>query len=266
VLVDANLEESSLDRLSAISVFSSTLVTSLMQAYPETAVVTHFFCGLHSSLNDTWYGPSGLVRSLIVQLLTKLDARDPDMETWNLDFINDREFLQNLEEHSLADLGLVLHKLLYQFPLDTHVYCIVDSISCFDVRRLHRDLDTVVERFRIMVNDTKLRAVFKVLLTNPGRSTWAITSMNFLQEDPTRLVTLSRYNLVPGEISERAIGDYLPAAGRRTPSRSPFRYSRRPSPAVSVRNRTPEPVLAGPGVAPDDGGYGDGVDDWNAMY
>ncbi|KAK4234958.1 hypothetical protein C8A03DRAFT_37220 [Achaetomium macrosporum] len=140
---------SSLRGLSAISVLSSTLVTSLMQAYPDSAVVVHFFCGMHASPKDAWYGPSGL-------LLMKLDAKDPDMRTWNLDYINDRRLLQNLEEHSLMELCSVLHSLLYEFPADTCIYCIVDSISCFDICRLHNDLNTVTEQLRIIVNDTKL--------------------------------------------------------------------------------------------------------------
>jgi hypothetical protein len=155
--------------------------------------------------------------------------------------------LQGLEEHSLGDLCFVFHSLLSQFAADTCIYCIVDSISCFDVRRLHNDLDTVMERFRMIVNDTKLVPVVKVLLTNPGESTRAITSMRLFTEDPTRLITLSRQNLVPGRISELAVGDHLLRApvplARRTPSPTPFKHSRILSPAVAVRKRISEPVL-----------------------
>lgn len=67
------------------------------------------------------------------------------MKTWSLDFINDREFLQNLEQHSLTDLCSALHGLLYEFTPDMYVYCIIDSISCFDISRLLKDLGTVME-------------------------------------------------------------------------------------------------------------------------
>ncbi|KAK3306394.1 uncharacterized protein B0T15DRAFT_566211 [Chaetomium strumarium] len=250
MLVDANIRESSLEGLSAISVLSSTLVTSLMQAYADTAIVVHFFCGMHAWPKDAWYGPPGLVRSLIMQLLMKLDARDPNMQTWDQDFIDDRGLLQDLEEHSLVGLCFVLHSLLYQFPVDTCIYCIVDSISWFDVRPLHNNLNTVMERFRPIVNDTKLVPV----------STRAITSMPLFTEDLARLITLSRHNLVPGQISELTVGDHLLSApvrlARRTPSPSPFRHSRRMSPVVSVRKKTSEPVLTMREVFPDRTGGG----------
>lgn len=244
ILVDANIRESVDDRLSAISVFSSTLVTGLMEAYPNTAVVIHFFCGLHASPIDAWYGPKGTVRSLILQLLMKLDTRDPEMKTWSLDFINDRGFLQDLEQHSLVDLCSALHGLLYEFTPDTYIYCIVDSISCFDVRQLLKDLSTVMEGLRNIVDDTKLVPVVKILLTNPFESTRAIKEMPLFKEDPTRLISLSRNNLVPGSISSRVVRDRLlrapsPLRGR-TPS--PISYARVPPPFVSGRKRITGPV------------------------
>ncbi|KAI1203677.1 hypothetical protein F5X97DRAFT_283815 [Nemania serpens] len=244
ILVDANIRESALERLSAISVFSSTLATSLMEAYPDTAVVVHFFCGLHASPNDAWYGPTGLVRSLILQLLMKLDARDPDMRTWSLDFIDDRGFLRRLQQHSLVDLCSVLNGLLYEFTPDTYVYCIVDSISCFDIRRLLKDLGTVMEGLRNIVNDTKLVPVVKILLTNPFESTRAIRDMPLFQEDPARLISLSQNNLVPGRISSRVVGDRLlrvpsPLRGR-TPS--PVGYARVPPAVLSARMGITGPV------------------------
>ncbi|KAI0118734.1 hypothetical protein GGR51DRAFT_554424 [Nemania sp. FL0031] len=244
ILVDANIRESALENLSAISVFSSTLVASLTEAYPDTAVVVHFFCGLHASPMDAWHGPTGLVRSLILQLLMKLDARDPDMRTWSLDFINDRGFLQNLEQHSLVDLCSALHGLLYEFTPDTYVYCIIDSISCFDTRRLLKDLGTVMEGLRNIVNDTRPVPVIKVLLTNPYESTRAIKEMPVLKEDPSRIISLSRDNLVPGSISSRMVGDHLlrapsPLRGR-TPS--PVGYERVPPPVRSAGKRVTGPV------------------------
>ncbi|KAI0874490.1 hypothetical protein GGS24DRAFT_500786 [Hypoxylon argillaceum] len=244
VLVDANIRESALERLSAVSVFSSTLVTCLMEAYQDTAVVVHFFCGLHASPNDAWYGPTGLVHSLILQLLMKLYTKDPQMKTWSLDFINDREFLQNLEQHSLTDLCSALHGLLYEFTPDMYVYCIIDSISCFDISRLLKDLGTVMEGLRNIINDTKLVPVVKVLLTHPFESRRAIKDMPLFKEDPSRLISLSRNNLVPGSISSRVVGEHLrrapsPLRGR-TPS--PVGYPRVPLPAVSSRTRNAGPT------------------------
>jgi hypothetical protein len=271
LLVDANIHESSRNRLSALSVFCSTLVTSLAQLYPD-AVIVHFFCGMHSAPSKTWYGPKGLVRSLLMQLLSALDTKDPDMRDWNLDFISDRGFLQNLEQHCIDDLCFALHSLLYEFPAGTHVYVIVDSIDSFDVRRLLKDLGVVMERLREIVDDPGLVPVVKVLLTNPGTSTPAVRGMRLFQENPARYVSLTRQHLVPGEISGRVMEGHLLRApspmGRRTPS--PFRHSRAPSPAVSVRKRIAAPVAVVREVFVDRGedrydeGYWDGDDGrWN---
>ncbi|KAI1169850.1 hypothetical protein F4777DRAFT_595865 [Nemania sp. FL0916] len=207
ILVDANIRELALEHLSAISVFSSTLVTSLMEAYPETAVVLHFFCGLHASPIDPW-------------------------------------FLQNLEQHSLIDLCQALHKLLYEFTPDTYVYFIIDSISSFDARRLSNDLSIVMQGLQNIVNDPKLVPVAKVFITNPFESTRAIQDMLLLKENPSQLISLSRDNLVPGSISSRVVDDHLlrapsPLRGR-TPS--PVGYNRAPSPVMSARKRITGPA------------------------
>lgn len=166
------------------------------------------------------------------------------MKTWSLDFINDREFLQNLEQHSLTDLCSALHGLLYEFTPDMYVYCIIDSISCFDISRLLKDLGTVMEGLRNIINDTKLVPVVKVLLTHPFESRRAIKDMPLFKEDPSRLISLSRNNLVPGSISSRVVGEHLrrapsPLRGR-TPS--PVGYPRVPLPAVSSRTRNAGPT------------------------
>ena len=244
ILVDANVRESSLDRLSAISVLSGTLATSLMKSSPdEDTAVIHFFCGLHASPRDALYGPAGLVRSLILQLLMKLDDADPDMSRWNLDFVNDRAFLQGLEEHALPDLCSALHELLFQFRPGTLIYCIIDSISCFDVGRLRRDLGIVMEGLRVIVNDARLVPVFKVLVTNPASSTRAILNMTLFREDPGRLISLSRQDRVPGRLSARVVDDHLLRAPSprlaRTPS--PFRRSMEPPPRDGCMLRAPSP-------------------------
>lgn len=113
--------------------------------------------------------------------------RNEDLEP---DFINDAGFIQNLEQHSLVNLCFLLHNLLYEFSPGTDFYFIIDSISCFDVGRLLKDLGTVMELLRNIVNDTVLVPVCKVLLTNPAESTHAITNMTLFKEDPSRLITL----------------------------------------------------------------------------
>ncbi|KAK3293848.1 uncharacterized protein B0H64DRAFT_398821 [Chaetomium fimeti] len=242
ILVDANIRESALASVSAISVLSSTLATSLMQAYADEAVVISFFCGMHASPADALYGPTGLIRSLMIQLLMKLDTTDPEMREWNLDFINDRVFVQNLERHSLPDLCSALHELLFQFKPNTPVYCIIDTISAFDAEHLSRDLEIVFGCLQRIIDDQSLVPIFKVLITNPGESTRVIKDMAVFREDPTRIISLGRQSRAAGRISARVVDEQLLRAPspmrRRTPS--PFRQSRQCSPAAGQpRYRVP---------------------------
>ncbi|RYP23553.1 hypothetical protein DL765_001067 [Monosporascus sp. GIB2] len=245
ILVDADIPGAALESLSAISRFCATLVTSIMGVNPDV-IVTHFFCGLHTSPDDPWYGPVGLVRSIIMQLITKLMEMDEEMESWDLDFINDRDYLKSLENHDVESLCAALHSMVSQFQPDTNVYCIIDSIAWFDSSRMLEDLRVVIECLGEIIDHRNLRPIFKVLLTNPGTSTLDVKNMPVLRNDPSRLVSLSKHNMVPMEISRQVVDDHLlwtPSSFRSpspfgnrsgTPDRLPFRN---PSAALSFMKR-----------------------------
>lgn len=234
ILVDAGIREDSLKRLSAISLFCSTLVTTLLQVYQRGVVVVHFFCGLHVSHHDAWSGPCGLMRSLIVQVLMQLVEMDPRMSKWSLNFIDNRQDLKALEAHDLIALCQTLQELLRQFPPETRTYIIVDSISCFDTAVLREGLGTVINFLDFMVKDQTMVPALKVLLTNPGHSTRNITELPVFKKDPSRRIRLSGYGIPQageGMIRNLRVEKSL----RRTPSPTPppslFRTA---SPARSV--------------------------------
>lgn len=233
ILVDANIEDAALESLSVISVFCATFITSMMEVNPDDLVI-QYFCGLHFSPSSPWHGPNGLVRSLIMQLLMKLVAMDRDMTSWNLDFINDRHYLEDLEHHDLDSLCRTLHSLLHQFPADMSIYCIVDSISAFNVDRLFDDLSMVLDCLGQIVDDRSLAPIFKVLLTNPAESTLRIKQLPFIRDNPSRLISLSECSCDPTEISTRVVEDQL----LRTPSPLPGLKKRRShSPLPPMGNR-----------------------------
>ncbi|KAH6686736.1 hypothetical protein F5X68DRAFT_261749 [Plectosphaerella plurivora] len=214
ISVDANLQAAALESISAVSAFCGTLVTSMLEVYPDD-VVTHFFCGLHAHPGDDWFGPCGLIRSIVMQVLMKL----VEMGHESLDFINNRGFLQELEEHDLHSLCATLHWLLYQFPPDTRVYCIIDSISCFDVDRQFRDLAVVMEALKEVVDDSALGCIFKVFVTTAGSSTGRYRGLGVFAADPGWLVELPKDNLTVGEMHDqeferRLLRSPSPAHGR----------------------------------------------------
>lgn len=223
IFVDANIDKFALDSLSPVSVFCATFVTSMMEVRPDDALA-YFFCGLHALPGDAWYGPNGLVRSLIVQLLMKLVDMDREMARWNLDFINHSDYLWELERHDLHSLCIALHSLLYEFPPGMTVYCIIDSVSRFDVDRLFEDLALVMDCLEAVIEDDALPATVKVLLTNPSRSTLRVKQLPVISKDPSRLLSLSEHYRNPMAISTRVIEGQL---------------LRRPSPAPPLRKPNP---------------------------
>ncbi|KAL9105542.1 MAG: hypothetical protein Q9187_008691, partial [Circinaria calcarea] len=203
ILVDANIRSSG-PGISAMSVFSATFVAGMVKVNPDEAVA-HFFCNSHVAPRDPWHGPNGLVRSLIVQLLMKLFKS----KILSLDFINNRDYLLALEKHDLASLCNTLWTLLYQFPPDTTVFCIIDSISSFDKNATFKDLEIVLDCLQSIVEDRSLIPTFKLMMTNPMSSTRRMKESLNLQEYPSRLINLSPKNLVPMGISSQAMESYL---------------------------------------------------------
>ncbi|UKZ61312.1 uncharacterized protein TrAtP1_002578 [Trichoderma atroviride] len=212
VLVDANIRLPGLNKLSAVSVLCATFVASIIKIQPSEAVI-QFFCGLHDMPRDPLFGPNGLVRSIILQLLMKLI----NMKILDLNFINDRDYLMALEEHNLHSLCDTLDFLVNQFPPDTTVYCIIDSIWCFDKERLFKDFEFVMQHLHRLVNSKQLIPNFKVLLANPMQSTRRVKGMSIFRNDPSSIITLSPNNLIPMEISNRVIEGYLLRPSTPTP-------------------------------------------------
>ncbi|KAI9733083.1 MAG: hypothetical protein M1834_003629 [Cirrosporium novae-zelandiae] len=214
LLVDGNIRSAALSNISAMSLFCANFVVSMAKLQPEE-VLTHFFCGLHTSSTDPWYGPNGLVRSLIVQLLMALHER----ELLSLDFINSRTYLNSLEYHNLDDLCNALHRLVGQFPPEATVYCVVDSVSCFDkyLPESSQDLKPVISWLQYIVKDDSLRTKFKVLMTIPRISTKQLRQ----QVDDSQHITLNSSNLNSLTISNRSM-----EAGIPRPSTSPILRSR----------------------------------------
>ncbi|PTB80692.1 hypothetical protein M440DRAFT_1324433 [Trichoderma longibrachiatum ATCC 18648] len=174
LLVDGNLfvrGAVSLEKISAMSLVCANLVLSLSSLDPS-AVLLHFHCGLHSNPDDDWYGPVGLVRSMIVQLLAILYDKDQ----LDLNILNRRSFAKALESHILDDLCALLHQLMDQLPPDTAIFIIIDGICWFDLdaRGSYRQLMTVLDGLRSIVEDDNLRPTFKVLMTSPTKSSWRL--------------------------------------------------------------------------------------------
>jgi hypothetical protein len=222
ILVDANIRAAGLG-ISVTSVFCAEFVAGMIKIHPDE-IITHFFCAMHMNRGDPWYGPNGLVRSIIMQLLMKL----VNSHNVSLDFIDNRDYLLALEQHDLDSLCTALWQLVSQFPLNTTVYCIIDSISSFDKDSTFADLRIVLRWLQTIVDDRYLGPAFKVLMTNPMQSTRRLKrelKMQQNQKHNSRLVNLSPSNRLSVGISSRVIESHLlrPSTPTLRPSQEMFR-------------------------------------------
>ncbi|KAL4971738.1 hypothetical protein BDW66DRAFT_155362 [Aspergillus desertorum] len=126
-------------------------------------IVLHHFCGLHGSRHnalDTYSDPSGLIRSLLAQLLQT-------GRRFNLDFINTKNFVQDLENHNLQMMCYTFLQLFEQLPRKTTVVCILVGLSEFTSQRFGDELADVLHIMNRLVTNPALRPNFKLLGTTP---------------------------------------------------------------------------------------------------
>ncbi|PYH41763.1 uncharacterized protein BP01DRAFT_386136 [Aspergillus saccharolyticus JOP 1030-1] len=169
LLVNANLRLFALHNVSPISVSFASFVMSMAETRPED------------------------VLSMV------LNRR----ELLNIDFINSRSTLKQLEKHDLYKLCWLLHKLVRQFSSEMTVYRVIDAVSCFD-NDLHgsfHELAVVLEFLHAVVQDDTLRARFKVLMTNADQSTKRLRQ----RVDVEQHVTLNSQYLSPQMISDQSM-------------------------------------------------------------
>ncbi|KAI9775618.1 MAG: hypothetical protein M1839_001019 [Geoglossum umbratile] len=143
---------------SSVSFFSATLV-ELIRAL--NIPVIHFFCGLHrESEPETFSGPDGMMRALLQQLLSIASE--------------DHISLKKSTLKKLPGSNKRVRKLVGDLLVKRRrgpIFCIIDSISFFEIPRLEKRLKMALETLMKAVGDhTKGSGVVKLLVTTPQNS------------------------------------------------------------------------------------------------
>lgn len=183
----------------------ASLVISLW-GNPSTTILS-FFCGLHTDPADPLAGPSGLLRSLISQVLLR-------QQDYRLDFINSHEYCNALLSYHLPTLCDTFVRLVIQIPGD--VICLLDGLCQYEEPVWEADLDLVLKCLAWTVGDGIYRGrCFKVLITTPSRS-WQIKP--YVETLPHAQILDARYMRAPDRLmSQREVmssfadGDYTEA-------------------------------------------------------
>lgn len=228
VLVNANLLDSGMENITAVSVFCTTLITSLISIQPDN-VVLHFFCGLHVNVEDPCPGPTGLVRMLIIQVFTYLRQ----WKLLDLDFLDDRNKVKDLENQDLQMLCETLWSLLWQFDSGTQIYCIIDSITLFDTEAMLPDLELILSYLQQIVDDDKLPAIFKVLMTSSVLCSMDLEHQPIFEDCSDRILILSADESISAEMDDE-YGIKSHFLQQSTPTQPPVQ---RRTPAIVRRRR-----------------------------
>lgn len=158
VFVDGNAESHALDRVSPFTVLCVMLSLNLHHM-PE-ALSIHFYCGLHAGSHDRLSGITGLLRSLISQLLLVY-------EDFDLRFIRSRRYFAELMAYDISRLCDTFQQLVRQIPNDKTLFCLIDGITFFDNWRWREDLSFVLPKLKALAESSSRDGpVFKLLMTN----------------------------------------------------------------------------------------------------
>lgn len=150
-----------------------TLIQGLIES--QDATTLSFFCSLHAYGRTTTEGPQGLIQSLISQLLP--------LHRFDVGFI-DEAYLDNLRRFRTDYFCDLFTRLVKQMPNHTVLFCIIDSISVFDVSKYGSDMSLITEALSKLTQalaSTPGAPMFKVLMTT-SKSSKRIRN-SFLPED-----------------------------------------------------------------------------------
>ena len=132
-------------------------------------IVLSFFCGMHNEASkDRKANASGMLISLIGQLLQQVEAKDL---TVDLAFLHDQDLKE--AQKDIKVLVKVFRKVILQLPKHSSVFCLIDGLSLYeDPERRDETLHAVLGLRRTLkqVTEGDSRVVFKLLVTCPGHS------------------------------------------------------------------------------------------------
>jgi hypothetical protein len=157
-------------RFASLSLMSCLAVECLEGK--ESAISIHHFCRRHISSKDPVQGPSGMMRSLICQVL-RLFHNQVD-----LGFMSTRRYREQIESHNLHILCDCFANVIKQLPADTVLFCIVDSIDCFERHEWAEDCRFMIREIQDLLYEYDCGPVFKLLVTSPVRSRYVGGTFN----------------------------------------------------------------------------------------
>ncbi|KAK5652954.1 hypothetical protein OQA88_9433 [Cercophora sp. LCS_1] len=209
LLVEARCTGYGYGKASPLSVCCASLALAMAQT-PQT-VSLHYFCGQHISDSDPIHGPSGLIRSLILQLLIQYPSHTQPEP--NLEFVdNDINFFQDICSHNVLALCDLFHLLIRQIEQeDITISCIIDNISLLEGVSNKQDavLKNLFRALLAITTDGSVCSKFKVLLGFENRSTVVVDLVPETKQIMLRSAAAQSHTMSLASI-QRGVADLLP--------------------------------------------------------
>ncbi|KAI3394230.1 hypothetical protein diail_3005 [Diaporthe ilicicola] len=162
--------------VSPISFFCGMLVQSLRGV--KRFHTLSFFCGRHPE--EDYGGGRTMIMSLLAQLLQQ--------QHFDLGFIGDED-MYHMGGGNVEAFCFVFEELIRQIDVVNTVFCVIDGINFYE--RGEEMLEEMAYVMRFLLDLTKDRTVFKILITSPSTT-----------EDVRQAVHDSNYISLPREAGE----------------------------------------------------------------
>jgi len=166
--------------ISPLSFLSANLCAFYAKA-KSTATIS-YFCGRHAEWPEVRPASTGMMISLLGQLLECQPTPSDPKVSWDFSFV-DEEIKLRLEEEDLEALCYTFHQLVLQIKETMVLVCFIDKISSYETAARKAGTEFVIKVLTDLVEDLNDRnkkiqdggeeaqgVVFKLLVTDPGYS------------------------------------------------------------------------------------------------
>jgi hypothetical protein len=162
LLVDGNASQS--EKLSPVS-FACGILYRIIEASPENATRSVYFCGRHTTLAQGETGAEALMTSLVGQLCTQFRTfKYPCLAGKSLD-------LCFAPPKRLDTLCAVYQDMVHKLPETETLFCIIDGLKYYEKKAALPGMLRVLDMLKALTRSRSVKACVKILIVNPTRST-----------------------------------------------------------------------------------------------
>ena len=175
--------------------------------------VVRWFCGEHTERTDCDAHPSGMMNSLISQLLMQFRIHIQSGLTTDLNITS--LLPSDIQNKSVEDLCQTFSNLVGLLPPSTILFCIADGIAYYEDLRRREDLITMMRSLIELISYGETRGCIVKLLTTAPLRLFSVQQKFFTKDDvldmdefvpETGGFTSSQWNAKLGQHVDRIIG------------------------------------------------------------